>query len=103
MASSSNAEKKTPAFAWWMLWIVVCELVFIGLFIPATTMDKVRLTELEGLAAGMGGGTSRWAYSTGLDWYDALFEETGVRAEVHKVLIPSEEQRQRSKGFENLG
>ncbi|WP_026608629.1 DUF4400 domain-containing protein [Methylocaldum szegediense] len=40
---------------------------------------------------------------TAMDKFDALFVRTGIRESVYAYFIPTEAERQRSKGFEDLG
>ena len=40
---------------------------------------------------------------TATAWFDRLFVRTGVKDRVYRYFIPSEQERQQSLGFENMG
>jgi len=101
MADSKNA--KTHSIAWYFFWSLMFEIIVVGLIIPSKTIDKMRDAERSAMTSGMGSETALWAMDAGTGWYFVLFETSGIHGEVYHMLVPTERERQNSKGLQNLG
>lgn len=97
------AEKSSKSNSHWVFWLVMSELIIIMFLLPVRTFEWLVDTERRVAQSSAGQEVTAWAEQVGAGWYDVAFEHTGIREQVRLHLIPTEEQRLRSKGMENLG
>lgn len=79
------------------------QILAIVILIPGNWTHKAVTKELALIRDGLGVETATWVQEKASSWYVSGFIETGIQDEAYRVLIPTEEQKQKSTGLESLG
>lgn len=88
----------------WIITIVLSlELLIIITLIPSTWTEQVIYKETELLQSRMGYEQAKWVHTTARRWFDKTLIDNGLYDEIHRFLVPSAEERAKSKGLEDLG
>lgn len=85
------------------VWLCLAQLLVILLLVPGAWMQRVTATEHEWLWRHMSPETATWIEHKATGWYNGAIVESGALDATYDHLIPTESQRQRSWGMENLG
>jgi hypothetical protein len=98
------AEKgRSHSGVWWLLLVVVIQVTTVLILIPSTWLEDVVRIEDEMLYSTLGEETAATVEQRGYRLYASLFIQTGVTSYVQSLFIPTEEERARSRGLQNLG
>jgi hypothetical protein len=84
-----------------MLWLL--EVILVASVVSDRWTRKIQATEDRMLIAYFGVQKETEIRHTAQHWFDQLFVQTGMRESVYRYFIPTERERQMSKGFEDVG
>ncbi len=84
-----------------MIWLL--EVVLVASFVSDRWTREIQATEDRMLIAYFGVKKESEIRHTAQHWFDQLFVQTGMRESVYRYFIPTERERQMSKGFEDVG
>ncbi len=84
-----------------MIWIM--EVILVASFVSDRWSREIQATEDRMLIAYFGVKKESEIRQTAQQWFDQLFVHTGIRGSIYRYFIPTERERQMSKGFENVG
>ncbi len=84
-----------------VFWLV--EVIFVAALVSDDWLKTVQRTEDRMIAEYLGARKDAEIRETSTDWFDRLFVRTGARENVYRYFIPSEPERQRSVGFQDVG
>ena len=89
----------------WLLvaWIIAIELIVILLLIPGNWTDKAIKRESVLIEQSLGVDTREWVQKKAALWYRSSMIDSGFYNEMYKVFIPTEQERMKSKGMQNMG
>lgn len=82
---------------------LLCEILVICLILPGSMAEKVIKEESTMISDSIGDESYQYVSAKGHAWKNYLFYDTGFYDSAYWMLIPTEEERQRSKGIEKLG
>lgn len=88
---------------WLVAWLLVIEILVILLLIPGDWVDKTIQRESELMEKNLGYETRQWINNTAGGWYQTSILDSGFYDAMYHTLIPTEEERKKSKGMENMG
>lgn len=86
-----------------LLWLFLLETIAVLLIAPGDWMRDVIRTEHEWLWHGMGTESAAWIERTARAWYTETVVDSGALDATYNHLLPTPEERRRSRGLENLG
>ena len=84
-----------------MVWLL--EVILVASFVSDRWTREIQATEDRMLIAYFGVEKEAEIRHTAQHWFDQLFVQTGMRESVYHYFIPTERERQMSKGFEDVG
>lgn len=84
-----------------MIWLL--EVILVASFVSDRWTREIQATEDRMLIAYFGVEKESEIRQTSQMWFDQLFVRTGIRDSVYRYFIPTERERQMSKGFEDVG
>ena len=84
-----------------VIWLL--EIILVASFVSDRWTRDIQVAEDQMLVAYMGIKKEAEISQTSQKWFDRLFVQTGVRESVYRYFIPTERERQLSKGFEDVG
>ena len=84
-----------------MIWLL--EAVLVAALVSDDWLKTVQHTEDAMTVAYLGKEKDAEIRNTAKRWFDRLFVQTGAKETVYRYFIPSEQERQHSLGFENVG
>ncbi|MGZ0076326.1 DUF4400 domain-containing protein [Methylomonas sp. EFPC3] len=84
-----------------MIWLL--EVILVASFVSDRWTREIQATEDRLLIAYFGEKKEAEIRHTAQNWFDQLFVQTGMRESVYRYFIPTERERQMSKGFEDVG
>ena len=84
-----------------MIWLL--EAVLVAALVSDDWLKTVQRTEDAMTIAYLGKEKDAEIRHTTKRWFDRLFVKTGAKETVYRYFIPSEQERQHSVGFENVG
>ena len=84
-----------------MIWLL--EVILVASFVSDRWTREIQATEDRMLIAYFGVEKESEIRHTAQHWFDQLFVHTGMRESVYSYFIPTERERQMSKGFEDVG
>lgn len=84
-----------------MIWLL--EVILVASFVSDRWTREIQATEDRMLIAYFGVEKETEIRYTAGHWFDQLFVQTGMRESVYRYFIPTERERQMSKGFEEVG
>ena len=84
-----------------MIWLL--EVILVASFVSDRWTREIQATEDRMLIAYFGTKKEAEIRHTAQHWFDQLFVRTGMRESVYRYFIPTERERQISKGFEDVG
>lgn len=84
-----------------VFWLV--EVIFVAALVSDDWLKTVQRTEDQMIDEYLGAGKDAEIRETATGWFDRLFVRTGARENVYRYFIPSEPERQRSMGFQDVG
>ena len=84
-----------------MIWIL--EVILVASFVSDRWTRESQATEDRMLIAYFGVVKESEIRHTAQHWFDQLFVRTGMRESVYRYFIPTERERQMSRGFEDVG
>ncbi len=88
---------------WLLCLALMLEIIAIGVLVPGDWTGGVISKEKQMIQNQLGAQTSYWIGQTSHRWYQSWVVDTQMEQSVRDFLIPTEEQRLRSKGMENMG
>lgn len=88
---------------WLVAWLLVIEVLVILLLIPGDWINKTIQRELELMEKNLGYETRQWISNTAGDWYKTSMLDSGFYDAIYRTLIPTEDERKKSKGMEDMG
>lgn len=84
-----------------MIWLL--EVILVASFVSDRWTREIQATEDRMLIAYFGVQKETEIRHTAQHWFNQLFVQTGMRESVYRYFIPTERERQMSKGFEDVG
>ncbi|MDX8125877.1 DUF4400 domain-containing protein [Methylomonas sp. OY6] len=84
-----------------MLWLL--EVILVASFVSDRWTRELQLAEDRMMIGYFGADKESQISHTAQRWFDRLFVSTGIRESVFRYFIPTERERQMSKGFEDVG
>lgn len=89
----------------WLLvaWLLVIELLAILLLIPGDWTDRAIKRESELVEQSLGVEARDWIQNKASTWFRSSVIDSGFYEGMYQTLIPSEEERQKSKGMQDMG
>lgn len=88
---------------WLAAWLLVIELVTILLLIPGDWTDRAIEREAKLVEQSLGGEASGWIDAKASAWFRSSIIDSGFYAGMYHTLIPSEAEKKKSKGMEQMG
>ncbi len=88
---------------WLLCLALMLEIIAIGVLVPGDWTGRVISKEKQMIQNQLGAQTSYWIGKTSHRWYQSWIVDTQMEQSVRDFLIPTEKQRLRSKGMENMG
>lgn len=85
------------------LLLLIFEFVFLALVVPTSAIEESMRTEKKEIEMFLGQESTSFVYSFSQNMYETSVVESGVYEAIYSFLIPTEEQKQASKGIEGLG
>lgn len=92
-----------PSSRAWAVWILFIEILIVAVIVPSTWTENVIRTENAWVKDRMGSGSSVWIERTAARWYTAAVVDSGFLEASYRHMLPSEEEKRRSRGLEGLG
>lgn len=84
-----------------MIWLL--EIILVAGFVSDEWVRDIQMVEDKMLIDYFGKEKDAEIRKTTQYWFDKLFVKTGIRENVYHYFIPTERERQMSKGFEDVG
>jgi hypothetical protein len=84
-----------------LVWLI--EIILVASFVSDRWAREIQTKEDKMLIAYIGNKKEAEIRQTSQQWFDQLFVKTGIRGSVYRYFIPTERERQLSKGFEDVG
>ena len=84
-----------------MLWLL--EVILVASFVSDRWTRELQRAEDRMMIGYFGAYKESQISHTAQRWFDRLFVTTGIRDSVFRYFIPTERERQMSKGFEDVG
>ncbi len=88
---------------WAIALILACEATLIAVLVPGDWMKSTITTEQVYVAETIGEEERRYIEGKATEWFNETLVDTGFLHAMHRFLIPSEEEKAKSKGLENMG
>jgi len=88
---------------WNALGVFLLEFILICLLIPESFVKTQMREEVMDIADKLGQPTAEEVRTKTTDTFDKLFVRSGVYTTIHRMVIPTEAERMRSVGMEDLG
>tara|TARA_R110001583_G_scaffold1028_1_gene8889 strand:+ start:11080 stop:11715 length:636 start_codon:yes stop_codon:yes gene_type:complete len=85
------------------LWFLVIEAVVILTLIPGDRTEKIINEEHYVIGNSFSKDTNDWIFGKAREWYQSSIIDSGLYEGTRDVLIPTDEQKKRSRGMENMG
>jgi hypothetical protein len=85
---------------WGLLFI---ELTVLVLLVPTHWLDAARKVEIQRIEQRLGVNMCQQAVQKAQGWFQASLVDSGFYQALHHLLIPTEQERQHSKGLEDFG
>jgi len=84
-----------------LVWLL--EIILVAGFVSDDWARDIQAVEDNSLIAYFGVEKEAEIRQTSQQWFDQLFVNTGIRESVYRYFIPTEHERQLSRGFEEVG
>jgi len=84
-----------------LIWLL--EIILVASFVSDRWTREIQAAEDQMLIAYFGVEKDTEIRQTSQQWFDRLFVKTGIRESIYRYFIPTERERQLSKGFEEVG
>ena len=84
-----------------LIWLL--EIILVASFVSDRWRRNIQAAEDQMLIAYFGVQKDAEIRDTSQKWFDRLFVRTGIRKSVYRYFIPTEHERQMSRGFEEIG
>jgi len=85
----SDVNQKTEIFnSWYALIFFLIQISAVLILIPNTQLSKVYLEEGEQIYDSFGSTTANAIYMKSMNWYQYLFEDSGVNFQIRRIFIP---------------
>lgn len=88
---------------WMVCFIVAAEMLVILVFVPGRWTEQVIAREAQMIERHLGAEARDYVKARASGWYHASVIHTGIYPSLHRLLIPSAEEAQRSRGMQRLG
>ncbi|MFC1336960.1 MAG: DUF4400 domain-containing protein [gamma proteobacterium symbiont of Clathrolucina costata] len=88
---------------WLAIWIVAIEAIIVTVLIPGDWTARVIEQESELLEMRLGAEEHRWVHDRARSWFNSTLMESGVYQTALNHIVPTEEEKARSKGMEEMG
>ena len=84
-----------------LIWLL--EIILVASFVSDRWTREIQAAEDKMLITYMGAQKDAEIRQISQNWFDRLFVKTGIRESIYRYFIPTERERQLSKGFEDVG
>lgn len=88
---------------WLAVWLLAIEAIIVTVLIPGEWTKKVIEQESELLEIRLGSEEHRWVHGRARSWYNSSLIDSGIYQSALNHIVPTEEQKESSKGMENMG
>lgn len=85
---------------WLVAWLLAIEVVVILLFMPGDWTKTAIIKEGQYVTNTLGQDSARWVQSKATQWYESSMIDSGFLDALHKHVLPSKEEKARSRGME---
>src|SRR5205085_2672518 len=89
--------KKSRTWGHWIFWLFLIELVVLTFLIPVGWMQDTLKFETRRIEHSLGEAAPHWIADKANGWFQASFIDSGFYRGLHRVLIPSESEKQRTQ------
>lgn len=86
----------------WPLWFFI-EIIVIAVLVPSSWTEDIIRSENHWVRERMGSESAVWIETTAARWYNRVVVETGFLSAAYRHLLPSEDEKKKSRGLEHLG
>lgn len=83
--------------------LLLLELCVILLLVPGNWMQQQILKEASYVESSLGVETRDWIHDKANGWFNRSVMESGIYDEMYRTVIPTEAEKQKSRGMENMG
>lgn len=83
--------------------LLLSELCVILFFVPNEWLGKQIVKEAQYLERDLGEKTHAWIYTRAERWFNELVIESGMYKEIHETFIPTQEEKEKSRGMQTMG
>ncbi len=84
-----------------LIWLL--EIILVASFVSDRWTREIQAAEDRMLVAYIGVEKESEIRETSQKWFNRLFVRTGIKESIYRYFIPTERERQLSKGFEDVG
>lgn len=88
---------------WLVIWLFVIELGVVLLLVPGDWTYKEINKEAGYIERSLGQQSRNWIHDKARNWYQVSMIDSGAYEGIKRHLIPSEEERAKSRGIEKMG
>lgn len=88
---------------WLAIWIIAIEAIVVTVLIPGDWTVRVINEESQLLEKRLGTEEKNWVHDRARNWFNAQIIDSGIYQACLDHLVPTEEQRARSSGMEEMG
>lgn len=86
-----------------LIFALFLQVLLLLFLLPPSMAVKVVDSETEAIGASLGWESEAFVRDKSSAWTDAIYYESGFYRAAYKLVLPSEEEKARSTGLENLG
>lgn len=88
---------------WAIIWLIAFEAIILAVLIPGDWTARVIQKEAILLEERLGKEEQQWVHSRARRWFNDSLINNGLYKAAHNHLIPTQNQRDKSTGLENMG
>ena len=99
----AESTQRSRTSGWWMVWLLCIQLLTILILMPGDWMLRVAEREHQMIIQTLGQDSATLVGGQSVRWYQRIFIDTGIRDAVYGSFFPTEAQRLRALGMQDLG
>lgn len=86
-----------------LLWLIMIQLTVLLVLVPSELTQRAVEKEAEYVQRSLGIHSQKWIKDKATNWYQTSLIDSGVYKSVYSHLIPTQEQKDASRGMEKMG
>lgn len=101
-----SVNESTEGFfnSWWGLVLLIIQIIAVLILVPSTQMESVYYGEQKQIIETFGAKAGNGIHERSSEWYDFLFEDSGVNFQTRRLFIPrSYDEGWEVSGAEEIG